>query len=256
MASHHFTNLLLKSSTKIARVIGNSLLYGSIFALITGSLVYAATGTKLMSNFLSSGVDFISFFSGAADGNIGIDAKSFYARTNGSWLGYPADNKNYLRNDTFMSGALYDENNSAYYVNPNGTSQFNTMSGKTICLNGACKTGWNSIIASNVSFNATNCFSNQWCTILGWNNVSWVKGNNTFGWDYTVYFQNPLSNTGYTVVATASIDPSYDTNSDNFSDWWNLAVEVWQKTLTWVRIKHYPWQYAWYYRYYNLIVIP
>ena len=139
---------MISSLNRILRTLGIALLSSIITIIMIGGLAYAATGTKLMSNFLSSGVDFISFFSGAADGNIGIDAKSFYARTNGSWLGYPADNRNYLRNDTFMSGALYDENNSAYYVNPNGTSQFNTMSGKTVCINGDCKTRWPSNGAS------------------------------------------------------------------------------------------------------------
>ena len=84
----------------------------------------------------------MSFFSNSGDGTAGIDARSYYTRVNGSWMGYPGDNRNYLRGGTFLSGSIYDEDDSAYYLNPNGTSQFNTMSGKTICLNGDCINTW------------------------------------------------------------------------------------------------------------------
>ena len=122
---------------RLSRLIGNSLLYGSIFALIIWGTTYAMTGTKMLPNFLSSGVDFISFFSDTGTGNAGVDAKSYYARSNGSWIWYPGDNRNYLRNHTFLSGALIDENNNNYYVNPDGTTNLNQL-----CLNGVCKTVW------------------------------------------------------------------------------------------------------------------
>ncbi len=48
----------------ILRTIGNSILYGSIFALITSGMVYAATGTNL-SALTAAGVKYVSFFTDA-----------------------------------------------------------------------------------------------------------------------------------------------------------------------------------------------
>ena len=72
---------------------------------------------------------------GEGSQQVGLSTASVYTARNGNWLPYPADNRNYLRGDTFLGGTLYDEQNSAYYVNPAGTSTFNKITGGTPTAN-------------------------------------------------------------------------------------------------------------------------
>ncbi len=45
-------------------------------------------------------------------------------------------------NRNIWAQAFHDRNNGMYYVDPDGTSNMNTISGSTICLGGDCKTAW------------------------------------------------------------------------------------------------------------------
>lgn len=164
MTPSHQPSRIQRILSAFARALGNSVLYGVLFTLTVWALSYAASSveTKLINNFGQSGIDFISFLtSGDKDGSAGVDAKSLYARVNGSWLGYPKDGGNYLRNKTFLSGTLYDENNTRYYVNPDGTTNLNQL-----CLNGDCKTGWNT----------TSNIGTVW---LKWSNIYGASGTGT-----------------------------------------------------------------------------
>ncbi len=68
----------------------------------------------------------------------------FHTARNDSWFPYPGNNYNYLRGHTFINGVLYDENNSGYYLDPNGWSSLELVNVHNhLCIRGDCRPNWN-----------------------------------------------------------------------------------------------------------------
>ena len=58
----------------------------------------------------------------------GVNSNYYHSTINDSWFPYPGNNYNYIRGTTYaFNGIWYDENNSAFYVDPASTSTFNTL---------------------------------------------------------------------------------------------------------------------------------
>ncbi len=67
----------------------------------------------------------------------------FHTARNDSWFPYPGNNYNYIRGHSFMNGVLYDENNSGYYLDPNGWSNLElTNINNHLCIRGDCRPTW------------------------------------------------------------------------------------------------------------------
>ena len=252
---HQFWSRFLRvvSSTfyRLSRLIGNSLLYGSIFALIIWGTTYAMTGTKMLPNFLSSGVDFISFFSDTGTGNAGVDAKSYYARSNGSWIWYPGDNRNYLRNHTFLSGSLIDENNNSYYVNPDGTTNLNQL-----CINGVCKNTWGNIGGGNCNWTGKNfvtddtyfeCTNSGITTIFkGWPFLQWANSNKSCidSSNIEASMEVKIDANGYHSMRMKLC------NGTSYPEWTWWITGTWYTSVYWCRMEiYYGWSYRIWYQY-------
>jgi hypothetical protein len=71
------------------------------------------------------GTGFENFAAANITGNGNINATGWVGTTGGSFLSNGGTN--YLRGNTFFNGILFDETNSAFYVNPDGTSIYNDL---------------------------------------------------------------------------------------------------------------------------------
>jgi Chaperone of endosialidase len=108
-----------------------------------------------------------------------IGATSSVGTAAGSFLSY-SGTTNYLRGNTYFTGALVDEDNSAYYVNPNVTSIFNDLRSNIFYDNNNTSFYLDPNGASNLSsatvgtIYSSNWFRSQGAT--GWYNEAYGTG--------------------------------------------------------------------------------
>lgn len=79
-------------------------------------------------NVVSSGYIATGGLGNAYSGVNGVNSIYYHSTTHDSWFPYPGNNANYFRGTTYAFNATwYDENNSAYYVDPASTTRLNAL---------------------------------------------------------------------------------------------------------------------------------